>query len=163
MRATSPVVQQHSCSLHIGNAVPDGRGLNPAGSEREHAHSRVQTQLCLFQPSHIQIPLDVLLCACESCQIDALIGLCFVISCVWEAYSDRPLFCKHLHTWVISLMWIGLLGRKALEAFHFFELGGVLVWKTDWEDSLLCLGHSLNRILFLFNIIPAGAKWKKRT
>lgn len=98
MRATSPVVQRRSCSLHVGNAVPDGRGLNRARSEREHVHSRVQTQLCLFQPSHIQMPLDVLLSVCESCQINALIGFCFVIRCVWEAYSDRPLFCKRLHT-----------------------------------------------------------------
>lgn len=104
MRATSPVVQQRSCSLYIGNAPPDGRGLNPAWSEQEHAHSKVQTQLCLFQPLHIQMPLDVLLCVCESCQIDAVIGLCFVIRCMWEAYSDRPLFCKRLHTSVISLV-----------------------------------------------------------
>lgn len=96
MSTTSSVVQQLSCSLHIGNAVPNGGGLNPAW---EHAHSRVQTQLCLFQ-----MPLDVLLCVCESCQIDTLIGLCFVIRCVWEAYSDRPLFCKRLHTPVISLV-----------------------------------------------------------
>lgn len=127
-----------------------------------NTHIAVQTQLCLFQPLRIQMPLDVLLCVCESCQIDALIGLCFVSRCMWEAYSDRPLFCKRLHTSVISLVWIGLLGRKALEAFHFFQLEGVLVWKTDWGDSLLCLGHSLNRILFCHLILFLQERSERR-
>lgn len=91
-------MQQRSSSLHIGNAVPGGRGLNPAWSEREQARSRVGTQLCLFQPSHIQMPLDVRFCVCESCQIDALVGLCFVIRCVWELTVTGPSFLQRLHT-----------------------------------------------------------------